>query len=195
MMDARERLDYRHFSMSQSTADMEVLDWSDIAPSRRKWTLRRALVASFADEYASALVFMRTIFLNIDSLLATAIAVASPCFYYYYTVDGRTMTFSLSWTMVSARADFRLAKMLGWYLGMDRGTRGTIAAMPMAAAARRAAGARRHTDRPLGFQPRRAPAPHAAQVSLAVIFPLTMTLRQSPSLPTRYTPARTGALH
>ena len=105
MMDARalrERLDYRHVSTSQSTADMEVLDWSDISPSRRKWTLKRALVASLADEYASALVFMRTIFLNIDSFLAAAIAVASPCFYYYYTVDGRVMTFSLSWTMVSA---------------------------------------------------------------------------------------------
>jgi hypothetical protein len=105
-MEERERLDYRHFSVSQSTADMELLDWSDISPSRRKWTLRRALIASLADEYASALVFVRIIFLNIDSFLAAAIAIASPCFYYYYTVDGRTMTFSLSWTMVSGGAEF-----------------------------------------------------------------------------------------
>ena len=63
-------------------------------------SLWRAFASSIADEYASAMVFLRLICLHVESFLASAIAIASPCFYYYYQLDGKMLAFSLSWTMV-----------------------------------------------------------------------------------------------
>ena len=68
------------------------------------FSIRKAMIDSFGDEYASILIFIRLIFLHVESYLAATIAVVSPCFYHYYVLDGRNLEFSLSWTMVSTQA-------------------------------------------------------------------------------------------
>jgi hypothetical protein len=83
-----------------------------IDDDREDFSIRRAFVRSVADEYASALVFVRLIFLHLESFLALAIAIASPCFFHFYRLDGKTLSFTLSWTMVRLPLSVGLFKKL-----------------------------------------------------------------------------------
>ena len=58
------------------------VDWDDLLPNTGNDGLSGAIMASIADEYASAHIFLRLILLHLQSFLAASIAVGSPCFFH-----------------------------------------------------------------------------------------------------------------
>ncbi len=71
-----------------------AVDWDSVAVHPNSF------VQACLDEYSSFIAFLLSV-LTLDTFLVAGIAAASPCFFYYYFLDGHRLAFSESWTLIS----------------------------------------------------------------------------------------------
>ncbi|GAX73862.1 hypothetical protein CEUSTIGMA_g1312.t1 [Chlamydomonas eustigma] len=97
-------------SLGFSASNLAVMDgwdgddilWDKIFPPRNTCTSSffKHLAIAAKDEYSSVCAFVRSV-LTMDTVLIVAIAAASPCFFFYYTLNGHQFAYNESWTLIA----------------------------------------------------------------------------------------------
>jgi hypothetical protein len=82
--------------------DGDDILWDRIFSPRSTCTLSILQLAAISakDFYSSVRAFIRSV-LTIDSLLIVAVASASPCFFFYYTLNDHQFAYNESWTFIA----------------------------------------------------------------------------------------------